>query len=169
MNQYKQGSKQRGITLIEVLVTLVILSIGLLGSLRMQLLSIRSNTDAGLLSQATIMTNDFAERIRINRTAARAGTYKDDVDKIDYSAIACDTLPAKPCWDRSGATATQCNSDEMAISDAWRWVCSIEDQIPAATAAVTWDGTAYTISLQWNNIDLNGVSQSNTVAINLVP
>ena len=88
MSHSEQRSKQRGITLIEVLVTLVILSIGLLGSLRMQLLSIRSNTDAGLISQATIMTNDFAERIRVNRTAARAGTYKDDVSNIDYSAIA---------------------------------------------------------------------------------
>ncbi len=158
-------SNQRGITLIEVLVTLVILSIGLLGSLRMQLLSIRSNTDAGLISQATVMTNDFAERIRINRAAGRAGSYAD----IDYAAISCDTLPTKPCWDRTSAVATQCTSAEMATTDAWRWVCSIEDQIPGATTTVAWDGTDYTITLQWNNIDLNGVSQPKTIAINLVP
>lgn len=163
-------ANQTGITLIEVLVTLVILSLGLLGSLRMQMLSIRSNTDAGIISQATVMTNDFAERIRINRVAARAGDYAD----IDYTSFACDTLPAKPCWDRTSAVATQCTSAEMATSDAWRWICSIEDQqLPNYTAAVVWDApsASYDVSLTWDSVDLNGVELDPrpSVAIKLVP
>ena len=164
-------ANQTGITLIEVLVTLVILSIGLLGSLRMQLLSIRSNTDAGIISQATIMTNDFAERIRINRLAARAGKYQNS--DANYSTIACGTLPTEPCWDRNGATATQCNSDQMATSDAWRWVCSVKTQIPDPDAMVIWDApsVSYTITLTWDSIDLNGqaIDPRPSVAIKLVP
>lgn len=162
--------RQTGVSLIEVLVTLVIVSIGLLGSLRMQLLSIRANTDAGMKSRATVLTNDFAERIRINRTAARAGDYDDDT--INYGAINCATVPATPCWDRAAGTALQCTSAQMATSDAWRWVCALELQVPSAnTPTVDWDDAVdtYTIGLTWSNIDLNGVAQDSTITLNLVP
>ena len=157
--------RQSGITLIEVLVTIVVISIALLGSLRMQVLSIRANTDASLRNQATVMANDFIERVRINRTAARAGTYA----TIDYGAIDCTAAPTTPCWDRSSGNAQQCTSAEMATSDAWRWVCSVQAAVPGATPAMAWDGTSYALTLTWTSLDLDGSAQTQRVAVSLVP
>lgn len=63
------GNKYRskaGFTLIEVLITLVILSIGLLGMAGIQIQGLRGTTSSAVRSQATILANDIAERIRMN-------------------------------------------------------------------------------------------------------
>lgn len=65
----------RGVSLIEVLVTVAVLSIGLLGLAGLQANGTKFNHSAYLRSQATIMAYDIADRMRANRAAALAGTY----------------------------------------------------------------------------------------------
>jgi type IV pilus assembly protein PilV len=65
----------RGFTLVEALVTLLVLSIGLLGVAAMQLASLRSNHSASLRSQATLLAYEIVDRMRANRNAACAGAY----------------------------------------------------------------------------------------------
>jgi type IV pilus assembly protein PilV len=60
----------RGMTLIEVLVTLVIISVGLLGVAALQLTTVRNNLDAFVRSQAAVLAGDMLDRIRANRAAA---------------------------------------------------------------------------------------------------
>lgn len=55
---------QQGVTLIEALITLLILSIGLLGMAAMQVRSLQFNQDAYLRSQANVLLYDMAERCR---------------------------------------------------------------------------------------------------------
>jgi type IV pilus assembly protein PilV len=62
----------RGMTLIEVLVTLVIISVGLLGVAALQLTTVRNNYDAFVRSQAAVLAGDMFDRIRANRGAAIA-------------------------------------------------------------------------------------------------
>lgn len=66
---------QRGTTLIETLVALLVLSIGLLGVAGLQLTSLRNNRSAHLRSQAQVMAYDITDRMRANRDAALAGSY----------------------------------------------------------------------------------------------
>ena len=66
---------QRGFTLLEVLVALVVLSIGLLGLSGLQTTGLRNNYSAFLRSQATLVTSDIVDRMRANRDAARGGDY----------------------------------------------------------------------------------------------
>ncbi|MEX1067012.1 MAG: type IV pilus modification protein PilV [Aquisalimonadaceae bacterium] len=66
---------QRGLTLIEVLVTMVVLSIGLLGLAGLQAYALQNNNSAYYASQATILTQDIADRMRANREAALNGQY----------------------------------------------------------------------------------------------
>lgn len=68
-------TSQRGATLIEVLVAIVILSIGLLGLAGLQATSIQGNYGAFYRSQATILAADITDRMRANRKAAIAGNY----------------------------------------------------------------------------------------------
>ncbi|MNG03318.1 hypothetical protein D3C84_863910 [compost metagenome] len=61
---------QRGISLIEVLVTVIILSIGLLGIAGLQSRLQTSEMEAYQRSQALILLNDMANRIASNRNNA---------------------------------------------------------------------------------------------------
>jgi type IV pilus assembly protein PilV len=62
-------------TLIEVLVTLVIISVGLLGVAALQLATVRNNYDAFVRSQAAVLAGDMLDRMRANRAAALSGAY----------------------------------------------------------------------------------------------
>jgi type IV pilus assembly protein PilV len=58
---------QRGVTLLEVLITIVVLSIGLLGYAGLQTMSLKNNTSAFQRSQATLLTYDIVDRMRANK------------------------------------------------------------------------------------------------------
>ena len=60
---------QRGFTLIEVLISMVILAIGLLGLAAMQAISLRDNQDAYYYQQATLLAYEMQDRIRGNNVA----------------------------------------------------------------------------------------------------
>lgn len=62
--------RQRGVSLIEVLVTLLILSIGLLGLVGLQSRLQVSEMEAYQRSQALLLLNDMAGRMAANRNAA---------------------------------------------------------------------------------------------------
>ena len=62
-----------GFTLLEVMIALLILSIGLLGLAALQANSLKINHGALLRTQATFLTYDMMDRLRANRTAALAG------------------------------------------------------------------------------------------------
>jgi type IV pilus assembly protein PilV len=95
----------RGFTLIEVLVALVVLSIGLLGIASLQLSSLRWNHGASLRSQATLLAYDIVDRMRANQIAATGGDY--DIafgttptggtvagdDKVRWKTVLASTLP----------------------------------------------------------------------------
>ena len=62
-----------GFTLLEVLVALLILSIGLLGLAALQANTLKINHGALQRTQAIFLTYDMMDRLRANRTAALAG------------------------------------------------------------------------------------------------
>ncbi|SEQ85764.1 type IV pilus assembly protein PilV [Azotobacter beijerinckii] len=65
-----QWARQRGVTLIEVLVTILILSIGLLGMAGLQVRLQQSEMEAYQRAQALLLLSDMANRIAANRNAA---------------------------------------------------------------------------------------------------
>jgi type IV pilus assembly protein PilV len=66
---------QRGYGLIEVLVALLVLSIGLLGLARLQLTGLRNTHSATLRFEAVNLAYDILDRMRANRVPAVAGHY----------------------------------------------------------------------------------------------
>ena len=63
-------SRAHGFTLVETLVSLLVLSIGLLGVAALQLSSLKASTSASTRSQATFLAYDITDRMRANRTVA---------------------------------------------------------------------------------------------------
>jgi type IV pilus assembly protein PilV len=118
--------RQRGMTLIEALVALLVLSIGLLGVAGLQLQALRSNHGAHLRSQATILAHDIADRMRANRTEALAGAYVVDVGEVP-----------------TGTT--------LADLDVAAWKDSLAEILPAGDGAVVLAGNVATITVQWTD------------------
>ncbi|WP_071871944.1 type IV pilus modification protein PilV [Atopomonas hussainii] len=112
---------QAGASLIEVLVALLIFTIGLLGFAALQLSALQNTSDSAQRSQATWVLQDLAERIRANPQAA--------ITEYTTGAV-CTDLPAKICSDHinpiSGnkVNAEACSATEMATFDRWEAQCS---------------------------------------------
>ena len=68
-------SRQGGFTLLEILIAVVILSVGLLGLAGLQAQSLRANQSALFLSQANLLAYDVVDQMRANRDPARRGDY----------------------------------------------------------------------------------------------
>lgn len=68
-----------GFSLLEVMVALMILSIGLLGVAGVQLLSLQQTGNAQLRSQATMYAQDIVSRIRVNDDQALSTTEMDRI------------------------------------------------------------------------------------------
>ncbi|MEX0733431.1 MAG: type IV pilus modification protein PilV [Steroidobacteraceae bacterium] len=127
MNISRPGrERQRGATLIEALVALLILSIGLLGVAGLQLQALRSNHGAHLRSQATMLAHDIADRMRANRTAALAGGYN----------VAVGAVPG---------------GNTLADLDVVAWKQSLADILPSGDGAVVLAGAVATITVQWTD------------------
>ncbi len=99
--------KARGFTLIEVLISMVILAIGLLGLAAMQAISLRDNQDAYYYQQATLLAYEMQDRIRGNNTANWLGVAP------NYSTTTCVATPG-------------CSPDAMAINDYGYWQNSVK-------------------------------------------
>jgi type IV pilus assembly protein PilV len=130
-----------GFTLLEVLVAIVILTVGILGMAGLQGTALRSNHNAQLRSQATNLAHDMAERMRANRTTALA-------DAANYQ-VAVDTTPTTPSTDCSTGT---CTTEELATYDKYRWWQAVHT-LPAGTAKVTVNTTRRSAEIRvlWDN------------------
>ncbi|MGB5306853.1 MAG: type IV pilus modification protein PilV [Gammaproteobacteria bacterium] len=157
--------KQKGTTLLEVLIAVLILSIGLLGHSKIQALGVRAATDANLRTQATTLANEMIERLRANRPAADSGYYS----TIDYAGIDCNAGPAKICSEGTAGSAVDCTMDEIANEDAVHWFCAVEDSIPNGNVAVSVAAGVYSIQVSWDGLDENGATQSRNVSSMFIP
>ena len=70
---FKKTKHLSGFTLLEVMIALLVLSIGLLGIAALQANSLKVNHGAYQRSQAIFLAYDMMDRLRANRTAALAG------------------------------------------------------------------------------------------------
>jgi len=90
---------QRGASMIEVLVTMVIIAFGLLGMAGLQVRLQVSEMESYQRSQALLLLNDMANRISVNRTATVAGTYLVAADSplgVNTTNSKCNPLGASP-------------------------------------------------------------------------
>lgn len=67
--------RQKGVSLIEVLVAVVVLSIAFLGMAALQAISLSTSNSSMARSQATILAYSIQDAMRIDRTNAIAGSY----------------------------------------------------------------------------------------------
>ena len=104
--------KQSGVSLIEVLVTLVIISIGLLGTASLQVLSKRANFEAIQRTAAAHLANDYLQRMRGNRAVLDSYLAADGLGGTSLG-----TAPSVDC----SADGVTCANSDLAGFDQWQW------------------------------------------------
>ena len=156
---------QKGVSLIEVMVALFVLSIGLLGHSKIQALGVRASTDANLRTQATYLLNEMVERLRANRPAADSNYYS----TIDYASIDCAAAPARICSEGVAGSALECSANEIADEDAFHWYCDVQDALPNGNVAVSVAAAVYSAQVSWDGLDEDGITQSMNVSATFIP
>ena len=122
-------NKARGLSLLEVLVTLVVVSIGLLGVAGLQVTSIKLGLLAENRSNGVVFVNNILDRMRVNSAAiasydiafgaaAPNGTTQAEQDVADFKGQVAAALPEGDVDIRvQQGTAASC--DAPAIAKCW--------------------------------------------------
>lgn len=71
----RRAAGQRGVGMVEILVAMLVIALGLLGSAALTARTLSNNLSAYMRSQATMAAYDVIECLRANRAAALAGNY----------------------------------------------------------------------------------------------
>jgi type IV pilus assembly protein PilV len=161
------ANKQTGSNLIEVLVTLVVVSVGLLSAMSLQLLSKRSNFDAAQRTVAANLSQDLFARMRTNPNGL--------ITYIPGGTLGGDVLGAAPAVDCQ-AVGANCTPTQLANYDRWHWEQQLDGAFETTAGTATGGLTAptacvtgpvaggagnYTIAIAWR-----GLTESSNPAIN---
>ncbi len=155
----------RGFTLVEVLVSLVVLSIGLLGMAKLVMVTAHANDSAYLRSQATALAYQMIDNMRANPGAAIAHDYD----------TALNTMPAAPA--SCVGTGAGCGPLQVALFDVYSWKRHLNaattcgavptcGALPSGTGSVVTSASApvtATIVVQWDDAAAQSVFRAAAV------
>lgn len=118
-----KNRSQAGASLVEVLVTVVVTSIGLLGMGGVMIVSQRVSHDSYLRTQANFIAQTMIDSMHINTAAVAAGDYDGSIERNDGA-------PSPDC------EASACSPAERARFDRARLARTLERSLPNATASL---------------------------------
>jgi len=126
-------SPASGFTLVEVLVALIVLSIGMLGIAALYLESLRASRQALVRTQAVTLASDIADRIRANRAPANA-------------------------YDCGGTCEADEGGNATAVGDLNAWRTRVETQLPGGATSITYTAAGattpnvYVVQVSWAEV-----------------
>ena len=139
----------RGVSMIEVLVAIVIFSLGLLGLALMQLKGASFTKDSGARSVAVLQARSLADRMQANPQGVTDGDY-------------VWTTGGKPGY--TDCSSTSCKPADVANNDLNAWLTQMKTALPASAGSAAMgtvlsngDGT-YTITVTWSGQGIAGQS-----------
>ena len=144
----RTSAHQNGFSLVEVLIALIIMSVGMLGIASLYVQSMQAGRMSLFRHHAVTLAGDIADRIRANRTA---GAVYEDPAGANHNCI---------------AGGTNCSAQQMAMHDILIWKQQSQATLPNGDVVVTFNGgptpPTYTIQIIW---DEPGLQQNYTIQI----
>ena len=122
--------RRRGMTLIEVMIALLLLSFGLLGMIGLKLIGLSAVAKSNYRSLAAVHASEMLDRMRANATRASTGEYN-----ISLSA------------------PTPSTASTIAQLDVQEWRRGLAISLPSGTGSVAIGSTGDTsITVQWREL-----------------
>jgi len=169
--------KTRGFSLIEVLVSIIVIAVGLLGLAKMQALSIANTQVSGGRSLIALQAASFASNMHSNKGYWQV-TSTTTTPLNAPCTTACTFIGASTITDANNVltsppaaasctVATPCTSGKIAALDVQTWMTNIYQQVPTYSGTVTCTNstttpTNCTIKLTWveKSIGMNNTTAS---------
>ena len=144
-------ARQRGVGLVEVLIAVVLVSIGFLAAARMQVEGMRFSQSAYFQSQANLVAGDMIDRMRANTTGVTLKLY----DGVDTNTSVEDP----------GCASKACDASERAQQDIFDWrtnfavVAGASTPLMPGTASTPargqitrLDGSRFRVTVSWSEV-----------------
>lgn len=147
------AGRQRGFTLIEVMIAILVLGVGLLGFALLQTMNVRFTKSAQQRTVATTLAYEVIDLMRIQRAAGNLGA---------YNAITFDAF--------EGIDTGDCPRDEEADTDAniERWMCQVRTALPDGAAQVVLDGGGNVqVTIRWGDAHWSADEETVNTTFNL--
>lgn len=119
-----KGMSEKGFTLIEVAVALLVLAVGLLGIAGMQSSGMQATMKSHQRAIAMTQAQDIADRIRANLSALRS---------TDYTSAIAISAPSPNCQTASNI----CTTAELAATDLYNWQTENAALLPSGQGSIT--------------------------------
>lgn len=157
-------NNQKGMTLLEVMVSVFIVSIALLGSVAMLNTSVQNNRAALNRNAAIYLTDAIIDKIRMNRFAVDRYLYGNKSLKISDSY-------SYTTYADSGKTCSDCDTKakedayEQAKVDLRLWATELQEKLPEASFAIypqsSSNNNRYVVKIVWPNVRKGNDSSDN--------
>jgi len=138
MTKSSSERQQTGFSLVEVLIALVIMSVGMLGIAGLYVQSMQAGRTSTFRHHAVTLAGDVADRIRANPTAGAAYNH------------AADAAGDNSCVEGGEI----CSAADMAANDIFLWQAQADDTLPSGDVAVVFNAgvspPTYQITISWS-------------------
>lgn len=136
--------KSKGFSLFEVLVSILVLALGVIGAAGMQLTALRTSQQSAIQTTALELATELADKMRANDRAMKASDESNLFLGIDYTTSTAPTVPSRFCYDRSAS----CDAGQLAAFDIYEWEKRLKEGLPDGRAVICrdakpWDSTAH--------------------------
>ena len=135
ITEFRADKNQRGFSLVEVLIALIIMSVGMLGIAGLYVQSMQAGRTSLFRHHAVTLAGDVADRIRANPTAG-----------VAYAGIGADN--------NCVGAGIDCDAVQMASNDIFLWDQQAAESLPNGNVVIGFDDTVdppdYTIAVGWD-------------------
>lgn len=157
---------QRGVSLLEVLVSIVVFSVGLLGMLGMQTITLRYEQGAWARNAVGVATADIAERVRtVTQPTAAASVAALFNSTSTYAAERARMESAGYLTPGADCMGNACTPAELAAYHLTEWRAGLADSLPQAAGFISPVGAgaaplAFQVVVAWSDKDLTDASNN---------
>ena len=132
--------RDSGFSLVEVMVALIVMSVGLLGIAKMQALALSSTTTARMRSLVALEAASLASTMRADRAYWSLETANPLTVNINTGAVAANDATLKAAITQESGTTpcvSACAPALIAVNDLQEWASELNSLAPGATGVVT--------------------------------
>ena len=136
------SSRVRGFSLLEVLISVIVLSFGVLGMVGLQAAALKSNRDARLQSEALGLARELAEIMRANPSVATKTAEADNPYLGNFKTGGMVPRSPSNCLDTS-STARCVDNVAVANAQMTEWLARADRVLPGIRVVVCMDTAPY--------------------------